>query len=42
MLKKLNIESFIKKLFGIKFTDYNALIENGAYIVDVRTPGEFN
>ena len=34
--------SFIKKLFGIKLTDYNELIENGAYIVDVRTPGEFN
>ena len=42
MLNKLNMESFIKKLFGIKFTDYNELIENGAYIVDVRTPGEFN
>ena len=34
--------SFIKKLFGIKLIDYNELIENGAYIVDVRTPGEFN
>jgi rhodanese-related sulfurtransferase len=42
MLKKLNMESFIKKLFGIKSTDYNELIENGAYIVDVRNPGEFN
>ena len=34
--------SLLKKLFGIKTTDFNQLLEDGAYIVDVRTPGEFN
>lgn len=31
----------ILKLFG-KGTDYGKLIEDGAIIVDVRTPGEYN
>jgi rhodanese-related sulfurtransferase len=34
--------SFLKKLFGIKSIDYNELMDNGAYIIDVRTPGEFS
>ena len=34
--------SLLKKLFGIKTIDFNQLLEDGAYIVDVRTPGEFN
>ena len=34
--------SLLKKLFGIKTTDFNQLLEDGGYIVDVRTPGEFN
>ena len=34
--------SLFKRLFGIKTTDFNQLLEDGAYIVDVRTPGEFN
>ena len=34
--------SLLKRLFGIKTTDFNQLLEDGAYIVDVRTPGEFN
>ena len=34
--------SILKKLFGIKLTDYNQLIKDGAIIIDVRTPGEFN
>ena len=33
---------FIKKLFGIKSIDYKQLIEEGAIIIDVRTPGEFS
>ena len=32
---------FLKKLFGGSSTDYRALIDKGAVIVDVRTPGEF-
>ena len=32
--------AFIKKLFGPP-TNYNALIEKGAVIVDVRTAGEY-
>ena len=32
---------FLKKLFGGSSTDYRALMEKGAVIVDVRTPGEF-
>ena len=34
--------SLLKRLFGIKTTDFNQLLEDGSYIVDVRTPGEFN
>ena len=34
--------SFLKKLLGIKSIDYNELMDNGAYIIDVRTPGEFS
>ncbi|MCQ4035699.1 rhodanese-like domain-containing protein [Kaistella montana] len=33
---------FIKKLFGKNKVDYKALIENGAQIIDVRTPAEFS
>jgi phage shock protein E len=32
--------SFLKKLFG-EPTDYKSLVQNGAVIVDVRTPGEY-
>jgi rhodanese-related sulfurtransferase len=32
--------SFIKNLFG-PATDYNALLEKGAVIIDVRTAGEY-
>jgi rhodanese-related sulfurtransferase len=32
--------SFIKKLFG-PGTDFKALVQQGALIIDVRTPGEF-
>ncbi len=31
----------IKKLLGIKTTDYAQLMEEGAMIIDVRTVGEF-
>ncbi|MDG2264179.1 MAG: rhodanese-like domain-containing protein [Flavobacteriales bacterium] len=34
--------SVLKKLFGIKTTDYNQLMKDGAIVIDVRTPGEFN
>jgi rhodanese-related sulfurtransferase len=34
--------SILKKLFGIKVTDYNQLMKDGAIVIDVRTPGEFN
>jgi len=34
--------SFLKNLFGIKSVDYKALVEKGAVIVDVRTPGEYS
>ena len=33
--------SFVKSLFGPD-TDYKALLQSGAVIVDVRTPGEFD
>jgi phage shock protein E len=33
--------SFLKKLFG-PGTDFKALKENGAIIIDVRTPQEFD
>lgn len=33
----------LKKIFGGgASTDYKALVEKGAIIIDVRTPGEFN
>ncbi len=32
---------FLKKLFGGSSTDYRALIDQGAVIIDVRTPAEF-
>ncbi|MBS1589795.1 MAG: rhodanese-like domain-containing protein [Bacteroidetes bacterium] len=35
--------STIKKMLGIgPSTDFKALVSNGAQIIDVRTPGEFN
>lgn len=34
--------SFLKKLFGIKSVNFAQLIEEGAIIVDVRTPGEYS
>lgn len=33
---------FIKKLFGGTTVDFKALVENGAQIIDVRTPAEFS
>ena len=34
---------FLKKLLGLgPATDYKALLQNGAQIVDVRTAGEYN
>lgn len=33
---------FIKKLFGGNSVDYKELHRNGAQIIDVRTPTEFN
>ncbi len=32
----------IKKLFGLKTTNYVQLMQEGAIILDVRTPGEFS
>jgi rhodanese-related sulfurtransferase len=32
--------SFLKKIFG-EPTDFKTLVQNGAVIVDVRTPGEY-
>jgi len=32
---------FIKKLFGGNSEEIKALVENGAVIIDVRTPSEF-
>lgn len=32
---------FLKNLFGAK-TDFKTLVENGAIIIDVRTPHEFD
>lgn len=34
--------NFLKKLFGGSSTNYKALMERGAVIVDVRTPSEFS
>lgn len=33
--------SFLKRLFGCQSVDLKALKEQGAVILDVRTPGEF-
>ena len=33
---------FLKKLFGGNSLDYKELVKNGAQIIDVRTPAEFN
>ncbi|MCD8541251.1 MAG: rhodanese-like domain-containing protein [Aliarcobacter cryaerophilus] len=33
---------FLKKLFGGNSVDYKELVKNGAQIIDVRTPAEFN
>lgn len=33
--------SFLKKLFG-PGVDFKQMVQNGAIIIDVRTPGEFN
>ena len=33
---------FLKNLFGGKSVDYAELVKNGAQIIDVRTPAEFN
>jgi phage shock protein E len=34
--------SFLSNLFGFKSVDYKSLMQNGAIILDVRTPQEFN
>lgn len=33
---------FLKNIFGGKSVDYAELVKNGAQIIDVRTPAEFN
>ena len=33
---------FLSKILGIKSVDFKELMKNGAVIVDVRTPAEFN
>jgi phage shock protein E len=33
--------SFLSNLFGFKSVDYKSLVQNGAIIVDVRSPQEF-
>jgi phage shock protein E len=33
--------SLLKSLFGFEKTNYTQLMEDGAMIIDVRTPGEF-
>ena len=33
--------SFLSNLFGFKSVDYKSLKQNGAVIVDVRSPQEF-
>ena len=30
--------SILKKIFGIKSTDYNQLMKDGGIVIDVRTP----
>ena len=32
----------LKKLLGLKTTNYAQLMQDGAMIIDVRTPGEFS
>ncbi len=39
--KKKNM-GFLSNLFGIKSVDFKELMQNGAVIVDVRTPAEYN
>ena len=34
--------SLLKKLFGGTSVDFKALVQQGALIIDVRTPAEFN
>lgn len=34
--------SLLKKLFGGTSVDFKALVQQGAMIIDVRTPAEFN
>lgn len=34
--------SLLKKLFGGTSVDFKALVKQGAMIIDVRTPAEFN
>jgi rhodanese-related sulfurtransferase len=34
--------TFLSNLFGFKSVDYKFLIQNGAVIIDVRSPQEFN
>lgn len=40
--KTISVIQLIKKILGTgAVTDWKALIQNGAQIIDVRTPGEF-
>ncbi|MBN8672713.1 MAG: rhodanese-like domain-containing protein [Chitinophagales bacterium] len=32
---------FLKKLFGVTTVDFKELVDNGAVIIDVRSPGEY-
>lgn len=32
----------LQKLFGLKSVDFKEMVKNGAVIVDVRTPAEYN
>ncbi|WP_027375916.1 rhodanese-like domain-containing protein [Kaistella palustris] len=32
----------VKKIFGLSTVDFKSLVENGAQIIDVRTPAEFS
>lgn len=34
--------TLLKKIFGIRSIDFQSLINNGAQIIDVRTPVEYN
>ncbi len=34
--------SFLSNLFGLKSVDYKSLVQNGAMIIDVRSPQEYN